>query len=133
MGETDRGQSIPKTPEEIPDEVGADLRASHEPSTEAMEIKKLRRKQQRLLNTVAPLRQQIRILKANQRIKRTAGKRKRATAANPAGQKDEGPTVALLETLLPFLMTLKNRLLFQMTLKNELPFQIMQRNRMLFH
>lgn len=81
IGETDREQFVPKAPEEIPDGVGADLRASREPSTEAMEIKKLRRKQQRLLNTISQLRQQIQILKVNQMIERTTGKRKRATAA----------------------------------------------------
>ena len=80
MEDTNQGQSVPKTPEEILDEEGADLRASHKPSAEAEEIKKLRKKQQRLLGTIARLRQQIRILKANLRIQRTARKRKRATA-----------------------------------------------------
>lgn len=51
--ETNREQSVPMTPEEIPIEVGADLRASHESSAETLEIKKLRRKQQKLLNIIA--------------------------------------------------------------------------------
>lgn len=87
IGETNREQSVPKTPEEIPDEEGADLRASHEPSVEVIEIKKLRKKKQGLLNTIAQLRQQIRTLKANQRIQRATEKRKRATAAKSHREK----------------------------------------------
>jgi len=48
-----QGQSVPKTPEDIPDEEGTSLRAK--PSAEAKEIKKLRKKQQRLLGTIAKL------------------------------------------------------------------------------
>jgi len=81
IGDTNQEKSVPKMPEETLDGVGAELRASHEPSAEAREIKKLRRKQQKLLSTIAQLRQQIRILKANLRMRRTAGKRKRANAA----------------------------------------------------
>ena len=56
IGDTNREQSVPKTPEETLDGVGAELRASHEPSAEAREIKKLRRKQQKLMSTIAQLR-----------------------------------------------------------------------------
>ena len=79
--DTNGEQSVPEALEETLDRVGADLRASRKPSAEAREIKKLRTKQQRLLNTIAWLRQQIRILKASLRIQRTTRKRKRTTTA----------------------------------------------------
>jgi len=68
----------------------------------------LRKKEQGLLNTIAQLRQQIRTLKANQRIQRAAEKRKRATAAKarreerrrtnsrPDGQDPAGNPAAVL-------------------------------------
>lgn len=105
--DTNREQSVPKTPEETLDGVGAELRASHEPSAEAREIKKLRRKQQKLLSTIAQLWQQIRILKAHLRIRRTAGRRRRDNTARsrrmrrrgtyscPAGQNPAGSPTAV--------------------------------------
>jgi len=67
--DTNREHSVPKMPEETLDEGGAELRATHEPTAEAKEIKKLKKKQQRLLNTIAQLRQKIRSLKASLRIR----------------------------------------------------------------
>lgn len=49
-------QSVPRIPEETLDERGTELRATHTPTAEAREIKKLRKKQQRLLNIIAQLR-----------------------------------------------------------------------------
>lgn len=86
IGETNREQSVPTTPEEILVEAGADLRASHESSTETLEIKKLRREQQKFLNIIAQLRQQIRVLKANQRIRRSRRAKRPRTNSHPANQ-----------------------------------------------
>ena len=77
--DNNQGQPVPETPEDIPDEEGTSLRAK--PSAEAKEIKKLRKKQQRLLGTIARLRQQIRMLKASLRIQKTVRKRRRTTVA----------------------------------------------------
>jgi len=74
-------QSIPKTPEETLDERGAELRATHAPTAEAREIKKLRKKQQRLLNIIAELRQKIRSLKTSLRMRRTIRRKRRTNAA----------------------------------------------------
>ena len=54
MEDNNQGKSVPRTPEDIPDEEGASLRTK--PSAETKEIKKLRKKQQRLLGTIARLR-----------------------------------------------------------------------------
>ncbi|MDP0699485.1 hypothetical protein, partial [Klebsiella pneumoniae] len=45
-------QFVPRMPEETLDERGPELRATHAPTAEAREIKKLRKKQQRLLNII---------------------------------------------------------------------------------
>ena len=74
------GQSVPRAPEDVPgEEEGVKLKAK--PSAEAREIAKLKKKHQRMLGTIARLRQQIRMLKASLRIQKTARKRKRTTAA----------------------------------------------------
>lgn len=80
-------QDVPRMIEETLDERGAEMRATHVPTAEAKEIKKLRRKQQKLLNIIAQLRQKIRSLKASLRIKRTV-RRKRRT--NTAGSSQRG-------------------------------------------
>ena len=72
MEDNNPGQSVPRMPEDITDKEEASLRTK--PSAETREIAKLRKKQQRLLGTIARLRQQIRMLKASLRIQKIAGK-----------------------------------------------------------
>ena len=74
------GQSVPRAPEDVPGEE-EEVRLKAKPSAEAREIAKLKKKHQRMLGTIARLRQQIRMLKASLRIQKTARQKKRTTAA----------------------------------------------------
>ena len=85
-----REQFVPRMPEETLDERGAKLRAAHAPTAEAREIKKLRKKQQRLLNIIAQLRQKIRSLKASLRIRRTIRRKRRTNVAGSCQMRRQG-------------------------------------------
>jgi len=54
-----------------------------------LETKELRKEQQILLNIIVQLHQQIRILKAKQRVKRTSGRKKVTTPAKPRKAKGQ--------------------------------------------
>ena len=85
-----REQFVPRMPEETLDERGPELRATHAPTAEAREIKKLRKKQQRLLNIIAQLRQKIRSLKTSLRIRRTIRRKRRTNAAGSCRMRRKG-------------------------------------------
>lgn len=85
-----REQFVPRMPKETLDERGAELRATHPPTAEAREIKKLRKKQQRLLNIIAQLRQKIRSLKTSLRIRRTIRRKRRKNAAGSCRMRRQG-------------------------------------------
>lgn len=57
------------------------------PSKETIEIKRLRKEQQRLLNVIARLRQQIRVWRMRKRAKRTLGETHAATLVRPPKKK----------------------------------------------
>jgi len=68
----------------IPEEQSPDPRKETVvPSKKTNEIKKLRKKQQRLLNVIKQLRQQIRVLKMGKISKRTPGAKHVATQVKP--------------------------------------------------
>ena len=72
---------VPEITEETFDGQGTELKATQKPPAEAKEIKKLKKKQRKLLSTIAQLRQKIRSLQASLRMRRTTGRRKRTNIA----------------------------------------------------
>lgn len=141
-------------PEETLDERGTELRATRTPTAEAREIKKLRKKQQRLLNIIAQLRQKIRSLKASLRIRRTVRRKRRTNAAGSCQKRRQrayrhfvgqysadrptaGPTSTENQMSFHLIwnnrMPFRNKLLYQITHWDQLLFQSKLSRKTIFH